>query len=68
MLKYTILATIAFAGISHAEPIIKCNPATGNWVNAAKETCLIIADNDQGTRAGQKSIPRKVVTPPPVVK
>lgn len=42
MLKYIIIATVALATPSYAE----CNPATGNWLNAARTTCRVASYQD----------------------
>ena len=42
----SILATVAFATPSYAG----CNKLVGNYVNAGRVSCIVIADGDQGKR------------------
>ena len=63
MLKYILLATVALAVPSYAE----CNPATGNWVNAAKTTCRVASyqDTTSSGPAGPVYVAPVKKTPPP---
>lgn len=66
MLKYILLATVALAVPSYAE----CNPATGNWVNAAKTTCRIGSYQDttsSGPALTHQYDKVKKLPPPPEV-
>ena len=62
MLKYILLATVALTVPSYAE----CNPATGNWLNAAKTTCQIVfQDTTSSGPAGPVYVAPKKAPPKP---
>ena len=61
----TLAALIAFSGFVSAktfdptDPYARCNPAIGNWVNAAKTTCPVSGRSDEG------KIAQKFISLPP---
>lgn len=61
MLKYIIIATVALATPSYAE----CNKLVGNYVNAGRVSCIIIADGDQGNRPAIDPKNQRKPSPPP---